>query len=132
MTWKTILLIFAFLLLFFLIAIPVWLAVRVVRHPEKDRNMRRVMAQQRGAEYEAGMQKFLMVNYLATGIAWVLAALLQIAFDMESFPAMLISILALCPVLIIAKWRYLREFSKMSLVGIGIGLALIVVYMVLK
>lgn len=90
------------------------------------------MAQQRGTEYEASMQKFLMVNYLATGIAWALAGLLQIVFDMETFPAMLISTLALCLVLIIAKWRYMREFSKASLVGFGIGLALIVVYMVLK
>ena len=132
MTGKTLLLLLAFLLLFLMIAIPVWHAIRVMRLPEKDRNMRRVIAEQRGAEYEAGMQKFLMVNYLATGIAWALAALLQIAFNMETFPAMLISTLALSLALIIAKWRYTREFSKLGFVAFAIGLVLTVVLFIVN
>ena len=50
-------------------AVPVWFAIRVKRHPEKDRSMRNVMAEHRGAEYEAGMQNFLMVNYMSTAFA---------------------------------------------------------------
>lgn len=56
--------------LLIMLAIPVWFAIRVKYHPEKDRGMRRVMEEHRGAEYEAGMQKFLMVNYVSTGVAW--------------------------------------------------------------
>ena len=76
----TILLI-AFLLI--MVSIPVWFAIRVKRHPEKDRGMRRVMEEQRGTEYEAGMQKFLMVNYISAGIAWVVAALIEIVFHIK-------------------------------------------------
>ena len=123
-------LLFAFLLLMF--SISVWLALRVKRHPEKDRGMRRVMKEQRGAEYEAEMQKFFMANYLSTGIAWVLAALLQIVFHMESFPAMLIPACALCLVLVIAKWRFTGEFSKAGFVTFAIGLVFTIVYFILK
>ena len=113
-------------------SISVWLALRVKRHPEKDRGMRRVMKEQRGAEYEAEMQKFFMANYLSTGIAWVLAALLQIVFHMESFPAMLIPACALCLVLVIAKWRFTGEFSKAGFVTFAIGLVFTIVYFILK
>ena len=123
-------LLFAFLLLMF--SISVWLALRVKRHPEKDRGMRRVMEEQRGAEYEAGMQKFFMANYLSTGIAWVLAALLQIVFHMESFPTMLILACALCLVLVIAKWRYTGEFSIAGFVTFAVGLVFTIVYIILK
>ena len=59
-------LLIAFLLLVFSF-FYIWFAIRVKRHPEKYRGMRRVMEEQRGAEYEVGMQKFLMTNYLTTG-----------------------------------------------------------------
>ena len=127
-----ILLIFAYLLLLSLVAIPIWFAIRVKRHPEKDRGMRRVLAEQRGAEYESGMQKFFMANYLSTGLAWVLAALLQIVFRMESFSAMLISGCGFCLVLVIAKWRFTGEFSKAGFVTFAIGLALTLIYLILK
>ena len=120
----------AFLLL--MISIPVWLALRVKRHPEKDRGMRRVMEEHRGAEYEASMQKFFMVNYLFTGLAWVMAALLEIVFHMKSFLAMWIASLALCLVLVIAKWRFTSEFSKAGSVTFAIGFVLLVVYLILK
>lgn len=90
------------------------------------------MAEQRGAEYEKGMQKFFMVNYLFTGLAWVLAALLEIVFHMKSFLAMWIASLALCLVLVIAKWRFTSEFSKVGGVTFAIGFVLLVVYLILK
>ena len=123
-------LLIAFLLL--MVSIPTWFAIRVMRHPEKDRGMRRVMEEQRGAEYEAGMQKFFMVNYLSTGLAWVVAALLEIIFHMESILAMWIAGLGLCLMLVIAKWRFTREFSKAGFVTFAIGLALLVVYLIVK
>lgn len=123
-------LLIAFLLL--MVSIPTWFAVRVMRHPEKDRSMRGVMAEQRGAEYEKGMQKFLMVNYLSTGLAWVVAALLEIIFHMESILAMWIAGLGFGLMLNIAKWRFMGEFSKAGIVTFAIGLALLVVYLVVK
>lgn len=123
-------LLIAFLLL--MVSIPTWFAVRVMRHPEKDRSMRGVMAEQRGAEYEKGMQKFLMVNYLSTGLAWVVAALLEIIFHMESILAMWIAGLGFGLMLNIAKWRFMGEFSKAGFVTFAIGLALLVVYLVVK
>ena len=121
---------FAFLLL--MLSISVWLALRVMRHPEKDHGMRRVMAEQRGPEYEEGMKKFFMVNYLSTGLAWVMATLLVIFFDMESFPAMLISCCALWLVLVIAKWRFTGEFSKGGLVAFAMGVVLTVVLFIVN
>lgn len=125
----TILLI-AFLLI--MVSIPVWFAIRVKRHPEKDRGMRRVMEEQRGTEYEAGMQKFLMVNYISAGIAWVVAALIEIVFRLESFHAMWIAALGLCLVLVIAKWRFTGEFSKAGFVTFAIGLAITVIYLIVN
>lgn len=121
-------LLIAFLLL--MVSIPVWFAIRVMRHPEKDRGMKRVMAEQRGAEYEKGMQKFLMVNYLSAGLGWMLAALLDLVFHMESFLSMLIPACALGLVLVIAKWRFTGEFSKAGLVTFAVGLVIIVTYLI--
>ena len=118
--------------LLIMLAISVWFAIRVKYHPEKDRGMRRVMEEQRGAEYEAGMQKFLMVNYVSNGVAWVVAALIEIVFHLESFLAMWITGLGLCLMLVIAKWRFMGEFSKAGFVTFAIGLALLVVYLVVK
>ena len=128
MTGRILLVVFLLLM----VSIPVWFAIRVMRHPEKDSGMRRVMAEQRGAEYEAGMQKFFMVNYLSTGLAWVVAALLEIIFHMESILAMWIAGLGLCLVLVIAKWRFTREFSKAGFVTFAIGLVSLVVYLIVK
>ena len=123
-------LVFAFLLI--MVSISVWLAIRVKRHPEKDRGMRRVMKEQRGAEYEAGMQKLFMVNYISTGIAWVVAALIEIVFHLESFLAAWIAGLGLCLVLVIAKWRFTGEFSKAGFVTFAIGLAITVIYLIVN
>ena len=123
-------LVFAFLLI--MVSISVWLAIRVKRHPEKDRGMKRMMEEKRGAEYETSMQKFLMVNYLSVGIAWVVAALLEIVFHLKSFLAMWIAALGLCLVLVIAKWRFTGEFSKAGFVTFAIGLAITVIYLIVN
>ena len=109
----------------------VWLAIRVKQHPEKDRGMRRVMEEQRGAEYEAGMQKLFMVNYISTGIAWVVAALIEIVFHLESFLAAWIAGLGFCLVLVIAKWRFIGELNKVGLVASAIWLVVMITYLIL-
>lgn len=114
----------------FMVSFFVWLAVRVKLHPEKDESMKKVMAEQRGVDYEVGMQKFLMVNYLCTGLAWTMAALLELIFGMEPFLSMLIPACVFGLVLIIAKWRFAGGFSKAGMITFAVGLVLIVTYFV--
>ena len=132
MTVKPLLILLAILLLLVVAAIPVWLAIRVMRHPEKDRGMRAVMAEQRGVEYEKGMQKFFMVSYLSTIPCFVLAAVLEDVFGMEKFLSLLIPAIALGLSLNIAKWRFTGEFSKAGLVTTAIGLVLIVILLIVN
>ncbi|MBQ6772407.1 MAG: hypothetical protein IJP44_15705 [Bacteroidales bacterium] len=132
MTGKTLLLILAFLLLLLALGVPVWLAVRVMRHPEKDRGMRRVMAEQRGTEYEKGMQKFFMVSYLSTGLSFPVAALLEDVFGMERFLSLLIPACALGLLLNVAKWRFTKEYSKAGLVTTAIGIVLTVTLLIVN
>ncbi len=91
-----------------------------------------MMAEQRGAEYEKGMQKFFMVSYLSTIPCFVLAAVLEDVFGMEKFLSILIPAIALGLLLNIAKWRFTREISKAGLVTTAIGIVLIVIYLILK
>ncbi len=132
MTVKPLLILLAILLLLVVVAVPVWLAIRVMRHPEKDRGMRGVMAEQRGAEYEKGMQKFFMVNYLSTIPCFVMAAVLEDVFGMERFLSLLIPAIALGLALNIAKWRFTGEISKAGIVTFAIGLVFTIVYFILK
>lgn len=125
---KTLLLIVFIVILLLAVSIPVWLAIRVMRHPEKDSGMRRVMAEERGEEYEKGMQKFLMVNYLGSGLVWLMAAVLELVFRWESPLSMLISAFTLCLVLVIAKWRFTGELSKAGCVTLALGLVFAVIY----
>ncbi len=132
MTGKPLLILLAIFLLLVVAAVPVWLAIRVMRHPEKDRSMRGVMAEQRGDEYEKGMQKFFMVSYLSTIPCFVMAAVLEDVFGMEKFLSLLIPAIALGLVLNITKWHFTGEFSKAGLVTFAIGLALTVVLLIVN
>lgn len=132
MTVKPLLILLAILLLLVVAVVPVWLAIRVMRHPEKDRGMRRVMEEQRGAEYESGMQKFFMVSYLSAIPCFVMAAVLEDVLGMEKFLSLLIPSIALGLLLNIAKWRYTGEISKAGLVTTAIGLGLTVTLLIVN
>ena len=127
---KTLVLIFLIVILLLTVSIPIWLAIRVKRHPEKDRGMRRVMAEQRGAEYEKGMQKLFMVNYLSVAPCFVMAVVLEDVFGMEKFLSLMIPAIAVGLALNIAKWRFTGEFSKAGLVTFAVGLVIIVTYLI--
>lgn len=129
---KTLVLIFLIVILLLTVSIPIWLAIRVKRHPEKDRGMRRVMAEQRGAEYEKGMQKLFMVNYLSVAPCFVIAVVLEDVFGMEKFLSLMIPAIAVGLALNIAKWRFTGEFSKAGFVTFAIGLVIIVTYLIVK
>ena len=128
MTDWALLIVFSLLVL----AVPIWLAIRVMWHPEKDRGMKRVMAEQRGTEYEKGMQKFFAISYLCTGLSCVMAAVLEDVFGIERFLSLLIAGCFFCLVLVIAKWRFTGEFSKAGMVTFAIGLVLTVVLLILN
>jgi hypothetical protein len=129
---KMLVLIFLIVILLLTVSIPIWLAIRVKRHPEKDRGMRRVMAEQRGAEYEKGMQKLFMVNYLSVAPCFVIAVVLEDVFGMEKFLSLMIPASAEGLALNIAKWRFTGEISKAGLVTTAIGLVLTVILLIVN
>jgi hypothetical protein len=129
---KTLVLIFLIVILLLTVSIPIWLAIRVKRHPEKDRGMRRVMAEQRGAEYEKGMQKLFMVNYLSVAPCFVMAVVLEDVFGMEKFLSLMIPAIAVGLALNIAKWRFTGVISKAGLVTTAIGLVLTVILLIVN
>lgn len=132
MTGKPLLILLAILLLLVVAIVPVWLAIRVKRHPEKDRGMRGVMAEQRGAEYEKGMQKFFMLSYLSTIPCFMMAVVFEDVFGMEKFLSLMIPAIALGLLLNIAKWRFTGEISKAGLVTTAIGLVLTVILLIVN
>lgn len=129
---KTLVLIFLIVILLLTVSIPIWLAIRVKRHPEKDRGMRRVMAEQRGAEYEKGMQKLFMVNYLSVAPCFVISVVLEDVFGMEKYLSLMIPAIAVGLALNIAKWRFTGEISKAGLVTTAIGLVLTVILLIVN
>ena len=99
----------------------VWLAIRVKRHPERDKFMQRVMKEQKGADYEKGKQKCLIFLYLSFGVSLVLFKWLEVFVD----PPMILTInVALFLVLFIVGWRYTGDFSKWVFVILAVLLFL--------
>ena len=99
-----------------LVSLCVWLVVRLKRHPEKDKNMKKVMAEHPGTEYEKGMRKFLMFNYVTTGIAMVMVALAHYIFGIDEVLLGMVTYCIVCFMLVIAHWRFTGEFSKFLMV----------------
>ena len=106
----------------FVFALAVWFAIRLKRHPEKDGNMKKVMAEQRGTEYEKRMRKFFMINYLTAGLAVVTGMLLQIIFGIDDVVPVLIAGCVPSLMLVITTWRFTGEFSKFGMVFLQLGL----------
>ena len=99
----------------------VWLAIRVKRHPERDKFMQRVMKEQKGADYEKGMQKCLIFLYLSFGVFLALFRWLEDLLDLDTITTIAT---ALFIVGFIVKWRYTGEFSKWGLVILSVLLSL--------
>ena len=118
--------------LLIVLAVPIWLAIRVMRHPEKDRGMKRIMEEQRGIENERGMQKFFAISYLCTGFIAVMPALLEDVFGIERILSLLIAGCVFCVVWVIAKWRFTGEFSKAGTVTFAVGLVTMVAWLIVN
>ena len=113
-----------FVILLLVASIYFWRAIQVKRHPERDPAMQRVMKEQKGAEYEKGMQKYLIFSYLYFGVFWVLFQWLE---NLVGFISMLTLIVALGLAGLMVKWRYTGVFHKwgfialVALLSLGIG-----------
>ena len=105
------------------LSIFVWLAIRMKRHPERDNFMQKVMKEQKGAEYEKGMQKCVIFIYLSFGVSLVLFYWLKNLVDLP----LIMTLAALFLAGLIVKWRYTGEFYKwvfiilVALLSLGIG-----------
>ena len=110
-----------FVVLLLIVSGFVWAAIRVKQHPERDKNMQRVMKEQKGTDYEKGMQKYLMFFYLTFGVFLVLFKWLEDLFDLDTI---LTIATALFLVGFIVKWRYTGEFSKWGFVILAVLLSL--------
>ena len=85
--------------------ISIYQAFRIKRDPKRVYAFKRVIDKQLGEAYEAGMQKYYYYTYLATGLAWILAALFGwlFGFDVAVTMLALLLILVLLPGAFIAK-----------------------------
>ena len=113
-------------ILFFVVSLLVfsgfvWLAIRVKRHPERDKFMQRVMKEQKGAEYEKGMQKYYIYNYLSFGVSLVLYKWLE---NLIEFPLIMTLMVVLYLVGLIVIWRYTGVFFKWWIIALTALLSL--------
>lgn len=113
--------ILVFVIFLLVAAISFWRAIQVKRHPETDPAMQRVMKEQKGAEYEKGMQKYLIFSYLSFGVFW---ALFQWLENLVGFISMLTLIVALGLACLMVKWRYTGVFHKWGFIALAALLSL--------
>lgn len=98
----------ALLIAYFLFGlVSFYQAFLVKRNPEKIRGLRKLKDEQRGIQYEAGMQKVYFVNYLITGFLWVITGVIGYFFGMKLTYLMLFLGLVGWLIVVISKWRYM-------------------------
>ena len=107
--------------------IPIFKAFQVRRDPMKSRNLRKMKALQPDAELPPGIQKFYFVNYLITGILWMLTGVIGWLFGMNPTYIMLALSIIAGFALFIAKWRIMGAVPKWPLVVSALAVVLLVV-----
>ena len=115
------------LIVYFVIGlIPLFQAIRIKRNPEKVRAMQKVKEEQRGPEYEARMQMYGFVNYLATSVMWMLTGLIGWLLGLDLSYIMLVLGMILGLMLILVKRHLTGEVYAWHWVLFAIGIAVIV------
>ena len=115
------------LIVYFVIGlIPLFQAFRIKRNPEKVRVMQKVKEEQRGPEYEARMQMYGFVNYLATSVMWMLTGLMGWLLGLDLSYIMLVLGMILGLMLILVKRHLTGEVYAWHWVLFAIGIAVIV------
>lgn len=108
--------------------IPIFQAFRVKRNPMKIRYFRKLKAMQPDVELDPRMQKLYFVNYLITGILWILTGLIGGLFGMKLTYLMFLFGIIGGVAVYVAKWRIMGEAPKWPLVALALIVALMVVY----
>lgn len=115
------------LIIYFVIGlIPLFQAIRIKRNPEKVRAMQKVKEEQRGSEYEARMQMYGFVNYLATSVMWMLTGLIGWLLGLDLSYIMLVLGMILGLMLILVKRHLTGEVYAWHWVLFAIGIAVII------
>ena len=107
---------------------PIYQAFQVRRNPMKIRNLRKMKALQPDVELDPRLQQLYFVNYLITGILWMLTGLIGWLFGMKlTYVMFALTIIGGIAVLI-ARWRYTGVVQAWQLVVLALGIVLMVVY----
>ena len=107
---------------------PIYQAFQVKRNPMKIRNLRKMKALQPDVELDPRLQQLYFVNYLITGILWILTGLIGWLFGMKlTYVMFALAILGGITVFV-AKWRIMGETPKWHLVMLALAVVLVIVY----
>ena len=107
---------------------PIYQAFLVKRNPMKIRNLRKMKELQPDVELDPSIQKFYFVNYLITGILWILTGLIGWLFGMKLTYVMFALAIIGGIAVYVAKWRIMGEAQKWPLVVLALAVVLMVVY----
>ena len=107
---------------------PIYQAFQVKRNPMKIRNLRKMKALQPDVELDPRMQQFYFVNYLITGILWMLTGIIGWYFGMKLTYVMFALAIIGGITVFVAKWRIMGETPKWHLVMLALAVVLVIVY----
>lgn len=108
--------------------IPIYQAFQVKRNPMKIRNLRKMKALQPDVELDPRLQQLYFVNYLITGILWILTGLIGWLFGMKLTYVMFALAIIGGITVFVAKWRIMGETPKWHLVMLALAVVLLIVY----
>ena len=94
----------------------------------KSRNLRKMKALQPDVELDPRLQKLYFVNYLTTGILWILTGLIGWLFGMKLTYVMFALAIVGGVAVYVAKWRIIGEAPKWPVVVVASIVVLMVVY----
>ena len=107
---------------------PIYQAFQVKRNPMKIRNLRKMKALQPDVELDPRLQQLYFVNYLITGILWILTGLIGWLFGMKLTYVMFALAIIGGITVFVAKWRIMGETPKWHLVVLALAVVLVIVY----
>lgn len=108
--------------------IPIYQAFLVKRNPMKIRFFRKMKALRPDAELDPRLQQLYFVNYLITGILWMLTGLIGWLFGMKLTYVMFALAIIGGITVFVAKWRIMGETPKWHLVMLALAVVLVIVY----
>ena len=94
----------------------------------KIRNLRKMKALQPDVELDPRLQQLYFVNYLITGILWMLTGLIGWLFGMKLTYVMFALAIIGGITVFVAKWRIMGETPKWHLVMLALAVVLVIVY----